>query len=201
MKHDVREKEQQILDECLFEDKKDGLVIEYGNLIYFTIRRTLLFYNLHFTEEDIEDFHIEVFIRLFEDNCRKLRQFDPKKLRLSGWIRLIANQTTLDEIRKKDPHALSRQKDRVPVEDIQELYSFDEKDRLDARQMLALIREIIEEMPLPDKMILKLFYYQQLSLPQVASIIGKNHGSTQVAKSRATNRLKEKIEKKIRVYK
>ena len=163
MKHDVREKEQQILDECLFEDKKDGLVIEYGNLIYFTIRRTLLFYNLHFTEEDIEDFHIEVFIRLFEDNCRKLRQFDPKKL--------------------------------------QELYSFDEKDRLDARQMLALIREIIEEMPLPDKMILKLFYYQQLSLPQVASIIGKNHGSTQVAKSRATNRLKEKIEKKIRVCK
>ncbi len=62
-----------------------------------------------------------------------------------------------------------------------------------------LIHETIEEMSLQDKTILKLFYYQQLSLSQVASIIGKNNRSTQVAKSRAKKRLKEKIEKKIDV--
>jgi len=97
------EKQQQILDECLLEDKKEKLVIEYGDLIYYTVRKTLLFYNLHFTKEDIEDLRIEVFIRLFKNNCRKLKQFDSKKLNLAGWIKLIANQTTLDEIRKKRP--------------------------------------------------------------------------------------------------
>jgi len=190
------EKQQQILDECLLEDKKEKLVIEYGDLIYYTVRKTLLFYNLHFTKEDIEDLRIEVFIRLFKNNCRKLKQFDSKKLNLAGWIKLIANQTTLDEIRKKDPYALSKQKGRVLIEDVQERFDFDEKSRLDARQMLMLIHETIEEMSLQDKTILKLFYYQQLSLSQVASIIGKNNRSTQVAKSRAKKRLKEKIEKK-----
>jgi len=102
----------------------------------------------------------------------------------------------LDEIRKKDPYALSKQKGRVLIEDVQERFDFDEKSRLDARQMLMLIHETIEEMSLQDKTILKLFYYQQLSLSQVASIIGKNNRSTQVAKSRAKKRLKEKIEKK-----
>jgi len=193
------EKQQQILDECLLEDKKERLVIEYGDLIYYTIRKTLLFYNLHFTKEDIEDLRIEVFIRLFDNDCRKLKQFDPKKLNLAGWIKLIANQTTLDEIRKKDPYALSKQKGRVFIEDVQESFDFDEKSRLDARQMLMLIHETIEEMSLQDKTILKLFYYQQLSLSQVASIIGKNNRSTQVAKSRAKKKLKEKIEKKINV--
>jgi len=190
------EKQQQILDECLLEDKKEKLVIEYGDLIYYTVRKTLLFYNLHFTKEDIEDLRIEVFIRLFKNNCRKLKQFDSKKLNLAGWIKLIASQTTLDEIRKKDPYALSKQKGRVLIEDVQERFDFDEKSRLDARQMLMLIHETIEEMSLQDKTILKLFYYQQLSLSQVASIIGKNNRSTQVAKSRAKKRLKEKIEKK-----
>lgn len=193
------EKQQQILDECLLENKKERLVIEYGDLIYYTVRKTLLFYNLHFTKEDIEDFRIEVFIRLFENNCRKLKRFDSKKLNLAGWIKLIANQTTLDEIRKKDPYALSKQKGRVFIEDVQETFDFDEKSRLDARQMLMLIHETIEKMSLQDKTILKLFYYQQLSLSQVASIIGKNNKSTQVAKSRAKKRLKEKIEKKINI--
>ena len=192
------EKQQQILDECLLENKKERLVIEYGDLIYYTVRKTLLFYNLHFTKEDIEDLRIEVFIRLFENDCRKLKQFDSKKLNLAGWIKLIANQTTLDEIRKKDPYALSKQKGRVFIEDVQERFDFDEKSRLDARQMLMLIHETIEEMSLQDKTILKFFYYQQLSLSQLASIIGKNNISTQVAKSRAKKRLKEKIEKKIR---
>ena len=196
MKSDMLEKQQQILDECFGEDKKESLVIEYGDLIYYTVRKTLLFYHLNFSKEDIEDLRIEVFIRLFENNCRKLRQFDSKKLSLAGWIKLIANQTTLDEIRKKDPYALSKQKGRVLIEDVQETFNVDEKSRLDARQMLMLIHATIEEMSLQDKTILKLFYYQQLSLPQVASIIGKNIRSTQVAKSRAKKRLKEKIEKK-----
>lgn len=197
MKDNVRENEQEILDECLVEDKKDRLVIQYGNLIYSTICRTLLSYGLRFTKEDIEDFRIEVFIKLFENNCRKLRQFDSKRLSLAGWIRLIANQTTLDEIRKKDPHALSRQKDRKPIEDIQEIFRFDEGNRLDARQTLMLVHETIEAMSLQDKTILKLFYYHQLSLSQVASVIGKSCGSTQVAKSRAKNRLMDRIKKRM----
>ncbi len=201
MKKETRdEKEREILHECLVNGRKELLVQEYGNLIFFTIRKTLqCFPNLQFIKEDIEDLRMEVFIQLFKNDCRKLRQYDPTKLGLPGWIKMIANKTTLDEVRKKHPHSLLKQKDLVPIEDVQELLKFDEKNRFDAREMLDIIWKSIETLCPRDNVVLKLFYFQRKSLSEIAVVIDRSKKTTQTIKDRAKEKLMKQLAELIEI--
>ncbi len=192
-----REKEKKILHECLVLDNKEVLVKEYGGLIQAIVRKTLMFSGIPLNQEDIDDIRIEVFIRLFSNNCRKLRQFNPEKLNLAGWIKLIANQTTIDEIRKKDPHAISKQRENIKIDDVLHVLHHDYEACYDAKEKLKIVVKVMEEMSPNDKNVLKMFYFKQFSISEVAAAIGKSTKTTQAVKNRAVNRLRKKIDDKM----
>lgn len=189
----TRKKEMAILVECLEKQNQTAIVKEYGNLIYATIRKTIMFAGLSLNKEDLEDIQIEVFIRLFENDCRKLRLYNPDKLSLAGWVKLIANQTTIDEIRKKDPHALAKQREKVLFDDFYLGISDDYEHHYQVKEELKVVEEAISEMHPNDQSVLKMFYYQHFSLKEVAGMMGKSLKATQAAKDRARKRLKENV--------
>ncbi len=192
-----RENEKKILYECLERDNKEPLVKEYGGLIYAVVQKTIVFSGIMLRYEDIEDLRVDVFIKLFSENCKKLRQFDHKKLSLAGWIKLIANQTTLDEIRKKDPHGLSKQRFTVLVDDVVELMSYNNEGLFDSIEKLRVVESVMNEMSEKDQNILKMFYFDELSISEVAKEIGKSSKTTQTAKDRARKKLTKKVEERL----
>ncbi|GEM_PF-945781 len=197
MKEDKRKKEQQILDEFIRQGSVDGMVRKYWKLIYYTVRETLAFHNVPHTKEDIEDLRAEVFIHLFENDYRRLRQYDPKKgLSLSGWIRLIANQTTLNEIGKKGLLNMAKRNFKVPVEDIEAVLRYDEENRLEARETLKIAMDAIEKLPPGEtKEMLRQHLLEFKSLREIAASMDKQYGTVAVMLSRAKEKLKHSIQK------
>ena len=192
-----REQEAYILNQCLVMDNMDGIVREYDQLIRAVVRKTFLLSGVRVGHEDIEDGTMEVYIRIFSDNYKKLRQYDSTKLTLAGWIKLIANQTTIDEIRKKDPHSVSRNNERIMINDVYQTLKLHPDRMYDAKEKLSIVIDAIEEMPPKDKMVLKMFYCDHLTLEEVAEKIGQSRKTTQTVKDRARRRLREKVESRI----
>lgn len=194
MKNNKPEKEQQILQQCLENDRKDKIVREYWNLVSLVVRETLFFHRVPCTSWDIDELRNEVFFQLFRDNCRKLRQYDHAKgLSLSGWIRLIANQTTLNEIRKNGLLDLAKQNFRVSLEQIEEMLTYDEEKRLDAREKLKQTWDAIEKLSPRDRDVLKKHYFEWRSLQEIADSVGERYGTTAKIIHDAKKRLMEKL--------
>ena len=192
-----RDKEAHIIHQCLVVNNMDDLVREYGNLIRAVVRKTFSMSGVRVGHADVEDVTMDVYGRLFANNYKRLRQFDATKLTLAGWLKLIANQTTIDEIRKKDPISVSRNNERVMINDVYHALTLHPERMYDAKEKLGIVIDAMETMPPKDKKILKMFYCEHLSLEEVAEKIGQSRKTTQTIKDRARRRLKEKVESRI----
>lgn len=51
--------------------------------------------------DDSNDVAQDVFVRLCKDDCRLLKQFDPKRAGLKTWLGVIASSVTIDHLRKQ----------------------------------------------------------------------------------------------------
>ncbi len=192
MKRLSPEEERQLLYECIVCGKKEKLVQQYWNLVYHIVRKTLTMKNIRFTHEDIEDLRNEVFVKLFDKGCWRLKQYREKLGHgLAGWIALIANRTVLNYLRKKGFNSLSWQNSRVAIEEKLDLKQ-DERS-LGALEERRLVQDAIEKLPSRDRLVLQLHYYHELSLPEVASLIRTSVGAAYTIKSRAIERLRAQI--------
>ena len=192
MKRLSPEEERQLLYECIVCGKKEKLVQQYWNLVYYTVRKTLTMKNVRFTHEDIEDLRNEVFVKLFDKGCWRLKQYKEELGHgLAGWIALIANRTVLNDLRKRGFNGLSRQNSKVQIEE--ELQLKQEEVDLETMEEKRLIHDAMEKLPSRDRLVLKLHYYHELSLPEVASAIHRTVVATYTIKSRAIKRLKALI--------
>lgn len=76
----------------------------YEALIIGCILRVLRRYNATFTNADLSDLVGEVWVTLLRNDMRKLRQYQPDRgYRLSSWIGLIAVNSTIDQLRTRQP--------------------------------------------------------------------------------------------------
>jgi RNA polymerase sigma factor (sigma-70 family) len=196
MKRLTPEEEREILHECIYEQQCERLARQYWNLIYRTVEKTFIFKNAPLVREELEEVHQDVFVQLFDDNCRRLRQYkEDGGCNLAGWIILIANRTALNHLRGKDPHSIIGRQYLILFEDMkQELDIKQEVNRLEARQKLLQIVEIAEKLPTLERLVFKLHYLYELSLPEVANYLKKEVGNIYTIKSRAIKRLKNLIE-------
>lgn len=192
MKRLSPEEDRQLLYECIVCGNKEKLVQQYWNLVCHIVRKTLTMKNVRFTHEDIEDLRNEVFLKLFDKGCWRLKQYREELGHgLAGWIALIANRTVLNDLRKKGFNGLSRKNTRVPIEEIVDLKN--KKNSLEVMEERRLIQDAMEKLPSRDRLVLKLHYYHELSLPEVASLIHTSVGAVYTIKSRAIERLRAQI--------
>jgi RNA polymerase sigma-70 factor (ECF subfamily) len=81
----------------------DAFEGRYRSLVYAAILRTLRGASTADPAVDAEDLVQDVFLRLFRDDLRLLRTYDPARASFSTWISIVARSAALAFLRRKRP--------------------------------------------------------------------------------------------------
>jgi RNA polymerase sigma factor (sigma-70 family) len=197
-----RAEERDLLLQCIAGDQQasEAFVKAYSNLVYHAIQYTLLSKNIGFDSQDAEDLHNTVFLKLFEKNCLKLRQFKGRNgCSVSTWIRLIAVRTVLNFIRQSGVDSISGQRLRVSIEEIAEL-----KDRIpetwtmmEKKEQLNLLRQGLNHLSPRDRLFMKLYLEKGYSIKEISETMQISIDNVYMVKHRSVKRLKTYLESKI----
>ena len=192
-------KDRRWLKKCIAGDKKACIrfVKEFSDLVYRNVRHTLWVKNVYFTQADLEDLHNTVFLKLFENQGQKLRQFKGKNgCGLGTWIRVITVRIVLNTIRKKGWDSITGKQKGIPLEDIPELSLADfgplvEIEKAEKRQS---IKDGIQKLSPRDRLFLLLHYENGCSLKEVADTMKVSLNNAYIIKHRAIQKLKSTLE-------
>lgn len=192
------EEDRQLLSRCFSGDRKasETLVRRFSDLVYRSVQYTLMAKNVSFDIQDLEDLHNTVFLKLFEQGCKKLRQYQGKNgCSLASWIRMIAVRTVLDHLRKKGVDAMVWQKKRVPLEELPELKADDVEfgSQIEKAEQARLLQDSMQRLPPRDRLFVKLHFDQGLSVAEVAEAMHLSIGNAYTIKHRAIQRLKSHV--------
>ncbi|ETR70728.1 MAG: hypothetical protein OMM_08600 [Candidatus Magnetoglobus multicellularis str. Araruama] len=150
MTDEILNKEREILYACIVLGRKDPLVAEYWELVYNTVRKTYKIHGVSYDDDCLNSRRNEVFIQLFQNDCRKLRQYKEELGQgLAAWIKLITIQTVQNSFRA------SRRISKIPTVPIDDI-DLTIKPEDDENNMA--VREALESLDNEDKLIIKLFF-------------------------------------------
>ncbi len=192
------ENDRQLLSKCLAgnRDAAETLVRRFSDLVYRSVQCTLLSRNVAFNREDLEDLHNTVFLRLFEQGCKKLRQYKGiNGCSLASWIRMITVRTVIDHLRKKGVYAMGWHKKRVPLDELPELRAVEGKfwSQIDNAEREHVLKDGMQRLPPRDKLFLKLHFEQGFSVAEVAETMQLSINNAYTVKHRAIQRLKSNV--------
>jgi RNA polymerase sigma factor (sigma-70 family) len=197
MKHSPEE-DRQLLSRCIAGDRRsyDTFVKRFSNLIYQSIRNTLIIKEISFTNQDLEDLHNTAFLQLFEGRLKKLRQYKGKNgCSLASWIRLVTIRIVLNQLRKKGVDGISWKIKQIRLED---LYDLREDDKnawalLEGSEQERLLQEGIRNLYPRDRLFMKLHFERELSIQEVAKTMGLSVQNIYTVKNRTIQRLKSHV--------
>jgi RNA polymerase sigma factor (sigma-70 family) len=190
--------DRQLLSKCFSGDRKasETLVREFSALVYGSVQYTLMTRHVPYNKQDLEDLHNTVFLRLFEQECKKLKQYQGKNgCSLASWIRMIAVRTVLDHLRKKGVDAMVWQKKCLPLEDLPELKA-DEVEpgvEMDKAEKERLLRDGMRSLPPRYRLFMKLHLEQGIPVAEVAEAMRLSVGNAYTLKHRAIEKLKSYV--------
>lgn len=169
---------------------KDKIVRQYFHSVQNVVRKVLFRKTGRCLKEDIEDLRNEIFARLFDKGCRRLKQYDADKgLSPGSWILLISNRILLNILEKKDPHSISGYKNLIPIKE--ELFSDKKQEWLETREDLGLIESALEKLLSSQRMVIKLRYFDEMSLPEIAVLMNRSANAVYNLKFRAISQLRK----------
>lgn len=192
-------KDRRWLKKCIAGDRRacERFVKEFSNLVYRCVRHTLRIKNVPFNQDDVEDLHNTVFLILFEDQCKKLRQFKGKNgCGLSTWIRIIAVRIVLNQIRKKGLDSLTGLRKQISLEDIPELSLADSAllTELERADKLQSLKDGVKKLPARDRLFFLLHYENGYTIKEVAKTMKLSLNNAYTIKHRAIQKLKSTLE-------
>ncbi|OQY59470.1 MAG: hypothetical protein B6245_06490 [Desulfobacteraceae bacterium 4572_88] len=197
----TREQELDILNKCLNDCSRcDDLIRQYHRLIADKVRKTFFSKKVSFTEQDVEDMVSETWLALFNKNCEKLRKYDSEKGSLATWLWTIACQTTIANLRgKKDCLHLENRNKRNDFEKAAELLN-DGKNTLTAIECketrVLILEECLRELTSQERLVVKLHFFDDLSLREIAEIQNRDVSLIYPPISRARKKIRECVKKK-----
>ncbi len=194
MKQLTPEEEMNILNECLQDGACEKLVRQYRNLIIFAVRKILIKKQVPYVPEDIEDFSNDIFVQIFRNNCKKLRQYreDPNH-NLGKWILIISTRTVLNILRKKGYDSIGARNRRIGIEIIaNSARTSGAAPGYDTEEAQHSIRKRLEKLQPRDRLILTMHYFKGVPLPEIASFLNMSPGAVYTARHRAVERLKQR---------
>lgn len=164
-------------------------VNDYSKLVISRIRITASRCQFDLDDSDVEDICAEVFASLLENNFRSLRQFKGNS-RLSTWLSVISHRVCLKQLDKIRAHRVvesnadlnQKQHFEYHKNLLNELINHEQLEQVSA--MVATLNE-------KDRLILDLFYNQQLSYQEISSRTGLSINSIGPKLNRAVYRLRK----------
>ncbi|MFC1858267.1 RNA polymerase sigma factor [Thermodesulfobacteriota bacterium] len=194
----TQEEDFELIAKCLAGDARaaETFVRRYSDIIYRSLQHTLIEKHIPFTREDLKDLHNTVFLQLFDNNGRKLRQFKGKNgCSLATWIKIISVRSTLNFIRKKGHDGITGRKQQVSIEDYQEFA--DEKEGtwtlLERSEKERLLRNGTDLLSARYKLFFKLHFDHGLTIAEIADALQLSIQNAYTLKHRLIQKLKSHI--------
>ena len=170
-------KQVQIGDQAAFAELYD----EFAQRLYAFIRIKVS------SQTEAEDILQEVFLKAWVG----IKSLDVSNLNFSAWLYKVTGNTINDYYRKK-----YRESPSVPLEEAAELPSEDSpSDNASHGLERDVIKQTLDHLPAHYKEVIELRFFQDFSVADTASIMGRSSVTVRVWQHRALNQLKQLFEK------
>lgn len=191
--------QRQLLAGCIAGNKQasEQFVRQFSDLVYRSIQHILHIKHIPYHSYDLEDLHNTIFLKLFENRCKRLRQYEGRnRCSIATWIRMIAVTAVLNHLKKKGYDQIASQKQRISIDDLPELKTEGtEADiRLEKIEQERMLDESIQRLPPRDRLFLKLHIDKELSAREVAETMQLTLENVYTIKHRLINKLKLHLE-------
>jgi len=190
------EPDKQLVERCLRGDADawHAFIQRFSPLVYYAVQRVI-----HTADADeLADLHNEIFLSLMEHGGRKLRQYEGKNgCSVSTWIRVIAVRASIDHLKK--------QKRTIPLSDDQTLQTAvaalaaepAAPARLTDDEERRILKELIDELPAPDRLFLRLFYYDEVPAERIAMLLRTTTNAVYSRGNYIREKLRDALHKKL----
>ena len=162
----------------------------FERLVRACVRRTLRWYGVRSSDSDLEDLLSAVCLNVVKDDYRKLRMFDPGRgYRLSSWVGLIATNTAIDALRRREPEHASTDD---PAGQAHEVPAgtptpFDDLHRHEEAVLLeAAVRQLSEG----DRLFLEYYFEHEMQPSVIARIMGITVATVYSRKNKVREKLR-----------
>ncbi|MBM4246537.1 MAG: sigma-70 family RNA polymerase sigma factor [Deltaproteobacteria bacterium] len=175
-------------------DARRRLVTEYSGIVSYGVSVIFQQFGRPSLKQEIEDICQDVFLALFDQDARKLRQYQGRNgCSLASWLRVVANRLTIDRLRREGR--------TVSLDDPDNIESWRVREaQPDARpgpeplvaeaQRASRVRDLIAQLAPKDQLFVQLFYFQGLPIEEVANTIGITTNAAYVRKMRLHEKLR-----------
>ena len=173
--------EKELLSRCLRgnTEARNEFVDRYAPVIYRAVRRLISARLPNDPSISAEDVIQDVFLRLFRNEARLLRTYDPKKASLTTWLTIVSRSTTLDVLRRKRPASVSLEPEvGAPVVD----------QPRPAEPAVTIPPDLLSPR---QRLVLQLLYDQELEVREVARLLGIEEQTVRSAKHKALSKLRD----------
>ena len=183
----MTEKEKTLIAGCLRSEKTawDAFVLQYSDLVYHTVKRTLIHHHAQTRADLVEDLYQEFFLSLLRNDYKKLRQFrGAHDCSLASWLRLLTARLTVDFLRKQAPTS-------GEVARAMSHHGPDPAEPLLNEQQERLLNRAIQTLSPRDRILLDLCYRQALASEQIAALLKISVNAVYAQKSRVLEKIRE----------
>jgi len=191
----MTEPEKTLIAGCVSGDKAawDAFVRQYSGLVFHTIKNSASLHRAETSQDFADDLFQEVFLSLVKDDFLQLRCFrGDHGCTLASWLRMITARRTIDHLRKlKNPAA--------SAEDLRTIDPPDDSDERGKDEQIQLLERAMAQLQPRERIIIDLFFRQNLSAEDVASILRLSVGAVYTQKSRILAKLRETLQKPSRL--
>lgn len=192
------QEDRHLLSRCLDGDREASelFVRQFSGLIYHSVRHTLAAKDIPFSNEDLEDLHNTIFLHLFENRCRKLSQYQGKNgCSLASWLRVVSVRIVLNHIRDRGSYKAFQQEKQAPfenlsVQDKEELGPLASMEKAEQRRLLQSAIQLLSPR---DRLFMKLFLEEGLSIEEVAESLGISLQNAYTVKHRIVQKLRSHL--------
>jgi RNA polymerase sigma factor (sigma-70 family) len=194
----MTEDEKELLIGCFKGDRcaQGDFVTRFSDLVYHAVLNTLKAKSDNCQTQDVEDLHQTVFMRLLEKRCRRLRLFRGiNGCSLRSWVRMITVHTVIDHLRsRKDALAHASTLDTASFLHSLQADPIDPVYALDRAQQMDRVQRGLQSLVPRDRLFIKLHCLKELSIQEVAGILGVSENNAYCIKHRALNRLRAALQ-------
>ncbi len=135
---------------------------------------------------DVDDLTNELFLRLFDDDCRMLRRLH-RPQSVYAWLVTVAQHLAIDNLRRRNLHA------RVTNELQSTLpqHAPPVSASVVASEKKELVRQCLLQLEALDRLVIELYYLQGLTYAEISGILSLNPNTVAARIRRAKGKLRE----------
>ncbi len=152
------------------------LVNQYKNMVFSIALKMVA------NKENAEEVAQDSFIKVF----KSIKNFKGDS-KFSTWLYRITYNTSLDYIKKNKKHKQNYNLDEITLNQIIETENA--LEQLEKEEFKQLIKKCLYQLKEEDQVILTLYYFEDLSLQEIAVIINKNYNQVRTNLHRSRKKL------------